>query len=429
MNEKPLSQLTNEDLKVILLEQKEIFSQKERGIPREALIQVKNALPSPHAVVISGLRRVGKSTLLAQIADLLGKDNYYYVNFEDERLAGFSASAANDLYKTLCLLFGERKIFLLDEIQNVPGWERFVRRFMDMDFKFFITGSNASLLSHELGTKLTGRHIPIELFPFSFIDFLRFKNKTIDDLSQLTTVKEVRLEAFFREYLERGGIAEALKYQELPIHATLYNDVLYRDIAARYQIEETTALKELTSYLMSNTASLFSYNKLKEMLKLGSVNTVKNFIRYTELSWLFFVINIHSFSIKKQQIAPKKIYASDTGMARTLAFSFSENKGKYLENAIFLALRHNEQNIYYYKTKSDREVDFYLPSKKQLLQTAFELDNPASYEREVNALVEAMDELNIKSGTILTGTSVNQKMANVKNISIIPAYKWLLESR
>jgi len=412
-------------LKTILLEQRDLFAKKDRGIKRETLDKVKVAMRSPHAIVISGLRRVGKSTLLAQIADLIGENNYYYVNFEDERLVGFSSSAANDLHKTLGLLFGERKIFLLDEIQNIPGWERFVRRFMEMGFKFYITGSNASLLSQELGTKLTGRHIPIELFPFSFAEFLKFKAFSVD-VSRLTTMEEIKLEAMFRDYLEKGGIAEALKYPELPIHATLYNDVLYRDIASRYQIEETAALKELAFYLMSNPSSLFSYNKIKELLKLGSVNTVKNFIRYTELSWLFFVVNVYAFSVKKQQIAPKKIYASDTGMAQAIAFSFSKNEGKYLENAVFLALRRQEEKIYYYKTKSDKEVDFYLPTKKLLIQTAFTIDDPAVYKREVAALAEAMAELNINSGLILIGQGKRQNAPEEKGILISSAYEWLL---
>ena len=132
---------------------------------------MEQAADLPHAVIVSGLRRVGKSTLLVQAAHKLGKDKFYYINFEDDRFLGFEAQDANYLYQILVELFGERKIFILDEVQNIPEWERFVRRFMDMGFKFYITGSNASLLSRELGTRLTGRYVPIELFPFSFKEF------------------------------------------------------------------------------------------------------------------------------------------------------------------------------------------------------------------------------------------------------------------
>ena len=152
------------------------------------MTELDRAAPLPHAVIISGLRRAGKSTLLAQLARRLGKDKFYYVNFEDERFLGFAADDANDLYGLLVELFGERGIFVVDEIQNVPGWERFVRRFMEMGLKFYITGSNASLLSRELGTRLTGRYVPLELFPFSFAEFLRFRDYPVPDLSRQTTV-------------------------------------------------------------------------------------------------------------------------------------------------------------------------------------------------------------------------------------------------
>lgn len=426
MNENNSIKISQEALKTILLEQQVIFSKKDRGIQRKALKQIKTALSSPFAIVISGLRRVGKSTLLAQTSDLLGENNYYYVNFEDERLANFSASSANFLYKTLCLLFGERKIFLLDEIQNIPGWERFVRRFMDMGFKFYLTGSNAALLSSELGTKLTGRYLPIELFPFSFIEFLEFKKHPLGDLARWSTVEQIRFEVLFNEYLEKGGIAEALKYPELPVHTTLYHDVLYRDIAARYQIEETAALKELAFYLMSNTASLFSYNKLKALLKLGSVNTVKNFIEYTELSWLFFVVKTYAFSVKKQQIAPKKIYSSDTGMAQSVAFSFSKNKGQYFETAVFLELRRRWADIYYYKTRDGKEVDFYLPKEQLLVQACSDIREEAVYQRESEALLVAMDELHINQGLIITCSSQKAEKSASSKIETLPAFEWML---
>jgi len=145
-------------------------------------------------VIISGLRRVGKSTLLAQLAHRLGKDQFHYVNFEDDRFLGFQAEDANDLYQALLELFGERRVFLIDEVQNIAGWEHFVRRFMDMGIKFYITGSNASLLSRELGTRLTGRYVPVELFPFSFVEFLHFKGYAISDLSRLATADIARLQ-------------------------------------------------------------------------------------------------------------------------------------------------------------------------------------------------------------------------------------------
>ena len=165
----------------MLLEQYNDFWSRDPGIEREQLRQVLDAADLPHAVIISGLRRVGKSTLLAQVAHRLGEGNFYYLNFEDERFLEFRAEDANDLFRSLVEIFGDLKTFILDEIQNIPGWERFVRRFMDLGYKFYITGSNASLLSRELGTHLTGRYVPVELFPFSFPEYLRFLQVELPD--------------------------------------------------------------------------------------------------------------------------------------------------------------------------------------------------------------------------------------------------------
>jgi predicted AAA+ superfamily ATPase len=307
---------SKDQIKAMLLEQFNSFWERDTGVPREKLAEVEHASNMPHAVIVSGLRRVGKSTLLAQKAHNLGRDTFYFLNFEDDRFIGFHAEDANELYQVLVELFGERKIFIIDEVQNVLGWEHFVRRFMEMGFKFFITGSNASLLSHELGTRLTGRYVPIELFPFSFREFLQFRDEKVPNLQRMTTVNI---------YLQLGGIPDALKYPDLDLLRTLYDDVLYRDIATRYRLEAVTALKELAFFLMSNPASLVSFNKLKLQLRLGSVNTIKSYIDYMENSWLIFVLNLFDFSVKRQQIAPKKIYCIDSGLSNAVGFSFSQN--------------------------------------------------------------------------------------------------------
>lgn len=414
-------------LRTVLLDQSEQFRRKELGVTREKLVQIKKHVNSTYAIVISGLRRVGKSTLLAQIANqFYSADKYYFINFEDERFLNFTADDFNLLYETLLELFEQRKIFLLDEIQNVVGWERFVRRMIDQGCKFYITGSNASLLSYELGTKLTGRYIPIELFPFSFAEFLTFKQQNLPNLHRLTSVQKSKLQKNFNDYINTGGIPDALKYPEINLHKTLYDDVLYRDVAVRYQIEETKALKELAFYLMSNISSLISFNKLKELLKLGSVNTVKNYIDYLQTSWLMFTVNKFAFSIKKQQIANKKIYAIDTGLIKSVAFSFSENRGKFLENLVFLTLRRLSEDIYYYTTKNDLEVDFYLPKQKTLIQVCQSLADEDTKKREIKALEDAMLELDINSAVILIGDEEGVDIKDTK-IKVIPIYKWLLD--
>jgi hypothetical protein len=392
------------------------------------LAAIERALPLPHAVVISGLRRVGKSTLLAQFAHRFGEELFYYVNFEDERFLGFQAEDANDLYQALAELFGERKVFIIDEVQNVSGWEHFVRRFMDQGTKFFITGSNASLLSRELGTRLTGRYVPVELYPFSFVEFLRFKGYTFPDLTRLTTIETARLQRTLHEYLRLGGIPEPLKYPELALLRTLYDDILYRDIATRYRIEEVRAFRELAFYLMGNPTSQISYNKIKEQYRLGSVNTIKNYVDYLENSRLIFTMNVYAYSVKRQQIAAKKVYSIDTGLVNAIGFSFSPNTGKLMENAVFLALRRKTHEIYYYTTPAGYEVDFYLPESGQLIQVSQSMDNPATRERELRALADAMGALGISSGLILTDSNSETIIRSGLTITIRSLAEWLLES-
>jgi uncharacterized protein len=421
------SRWSNQQLRAMLIEQFESFWQRNTGIERFRLRDVERAAPLPHAVIISGLRRVGKSTLLAQIAHQLGQDSFYYVNFEDDRFLGFGADDANDLYQVLLETFGERKIFLVDEIQNIPGWEHFVRRFMDMGLKFYITGSNASLLSRELGTRLTGRYVPIELFPFSFREFLQFRGEEIPDFQRMTTVDQARINRALNDYRISGGIPDALKYPELPLLRTLYDDVLYRDIATRYRLDSVMALKELAFSLISNPAGLVSYNKLKDQLRLGSVNTVSSYIEYMQNSWLIFVMNRYSYSVKQQQVSPKKVYCIDTGMVNSVGFHFSPNTGKLLENLVFLTLRQQTREIYYYVTSTGYEVDFYLPEKGQLIQVSQRLDVAATREREFRALDGVSAELKVNQLLILSDIDENETQANGIPVQVVSLSKWLLD--
>jgi hypothetical protein len=424
--------MTNETLKSVLVEQFNYFTNRSLGIEREVLKQLKKSISSPQVLVITGLRRVGKSTLLAQIAHkyLLGK--FYYINFEDERLTNFTSSDFDSLFELLISIFGNKNVFLIDEIQNILGWERFVRRLSDQGFKFIITGSNASLLSQELGTRLTGRHEKIEVFPFSFIEYLSFKKYKIPKLDILTTSQKGKLRMHQSEYISSGGIIDSIKYPDINIHKSLYNDVLYRDIATRYSIDNIKALKELTFYLISNISTLISFNKLKEMLMLGSVNTVKSYIEYLETSWLFFTINKFAFSVKEQQIAAKKIYSIDTGLAKSIGFSFSKNLGKLIENIIFLHLRKMDKNVYYYRTADNLEVDFYIPELKTLIQSAYHLDK-TNIDRETRALIKASQEIKSQSTVsnrliIITENIKDVLKIDGETIEVIPLYLWLLQS-
>src|SRR3990167_10313174 len=223
MLDQQLTPISKDRLASALKEQAEFFSIRDLGIEREILGELKEAIFAPQITVITGLRRVGKSTLLAQIANKYLKGGYYFVNFEDERLLNFQVKDFDLLHEILISMFGEKQTFLFDEIQNVPECERFVRRLHDQGYKFIVTGSNASLLSQELGTRLTGRSMRIELFPFSFREFLSFKEVKIPDLKVLTTRQKGQLLKLTKEYIVSGGIPDSLKYPELEIHKTLYH--------------------------------------------------------------------------------------------------------------------------------------------------------------------------------------------------------------
>lgn len=413
-------------IKTLLIEQNALFKSKNLGVPRQILGEISKLLESPYAIVISGLRRSGKSTLLAQIANNFYSDNYYFVNFEDERFLDFKSSDFNRLHELLIELFGEKKIFLLDEIQNIDKWELFARRLIDAGYKLIITGSNASLLSKELGSKLTGRYLPVELMPFSFGEYLSFIDK-VPTGKNLTTTERAVLKKSFNEFINKGGIPDALKYPELDIYKTLYEDIIYRDIVARYKIEAIKELRELIFYLISNIARPVSFNKIKQQLMLGSVNTVKSFVEYLESAWLIFSINLYSPSVKKQQIAAKKIYAIDTGMVNNLAFRISPDYGRLLENLVFLELVRRKNEIFYYKTVKQLEVDFYLRKVEVLIQVCSDFTNADVLNREIESLFGAMDELGIREGLILTEDSFDEISRSGKKIVVKPVFTWLLE--
>lgn len=417
-------------LREIVLEQKQNIFSKDKSVLREMLAKIERNIKLPHSIVITGMRRVGKSTLLFQIIKYLKNNKLYYFNFEDERLINFSESNFNDLYEILLEFFGDQKTFFFDEIQNIFGWENFIRRMQDRGFKFFLTGSNASMLSRELGSKLTGRYISYELYPFSFKEFLDFKNYKLSKNPFFRTKERAKLKFYFNKYLREGGMPEYLKYNNREILKKLYEDILYRDIVARYDIKEVKSLRELALYYFSNLSSLISFNKLKESLKLGSVNTVKNYTDYFENSFLFFAVNIFSYKLTQQFIAPKKIYCIDNGLAEAVAFNFSKNTGRYLENLVFVELKRRGKEIFYYKTKNNQEIDFVLRKGTKItdaIQVTDNLSDKNIKNREIKALLVMLDEQKLKYGTILTRDEKEIIKIDNKIITIVPVYEWLLD--
>jgi predicted AAA+ superfamily ATPase len=223
-----------------------------------------------------------------------------------------------------------------------------------------------------------------------------------------------------------GGIPDALKYPEMPLLRTLYDDVLHRDIATRYRIEAVSALKELAFTLMSNPASLVSFNKLKDRFRLGSVNTIKNHIGFLENSWLIFTLTLYDYSVKRQQIAPKKIYGIDLGLINSVGFQFSPNTGKLLENLVYLALRRQTNEIFYYTSPENYEVDFYLPDRGQLIQVAQHMKNPETRAREFRAIEAAIPHIKVKDALILSESNEERRVVGGVPVETRSIAEWLL---
>jgi hypothetical protein len=399
------------------------------SLERDALVELKKLSQGQSIVFITGIRRCGKSTLLSQLATSLNNQSYYYINFEDERFARFALEDFTTLEQALLQLFGKREIFLIDEIQNIPEWERWVRRLHDEGRKLIITGSNASLLSSELGTKLTGRYRELELFPFSFLEFLRFKKNPIDLNKNLQPQDKAIIIPLFDSFLRHGGFPANLNVHDGDYLKLLYQDIIYRDIVARYGVKSVVTIRELGNYLASNVARLLSYNKLLSPLSVKGVTTIKNYVSYFEASWLFFVISRASRSVKQQQLNPKKIYIIDTGIADEVGYAEHDRSGFYLENLVFLELRRIYQEIFYYQTKNGEEVDIYIPREKLFVQVCYSLTNEETKNREVKTLLNALKERPNSKGIIITHSEEYEIKIGSTIIPVKPLYKVLLRGQ
>lgn len=382
------------------------LDQKSAGYERKVLSGLR--VPENYALIIAGIRRCGKSTLLHQMIGK-SKGNYLFLNFEDPRLYEFEQG---DFLK-LDPIIQEKKveILFLDEIQIVSNWERYVRQKLEEGLKVVITGSNASLLSKELGTKLTGRHISRELFPFSYHEFCEFMNLE----STAATVQS---------YLELGGFPGYLKEKDPGILRQLFEDILLRDVAIRYQIKDVKPLQRLALFLISNVGTRVTGNKLSNTFGIKSTSTVIEYFSHLENSWLFLFIPRFSYSYKKQSVNPRKVYAIDTGLVNATSASFSKDQGRLFENLVLLQERRRYSEIYYFAEKG--ECDFILVTEdgtKKALQVTLELtiDN---MDREINGLLEAMVFLDLEQGMIVTMDQSDTFEKNGKRIDVLSAAEY-----
>ena len=393
----------------VVEQQKLRLTTRDTGLKRELKPATRSL--SSHALIISGVRRCGKSTLLMQMMNELDHTNLLYLNFESPQLYEFNLLDFARLDHIIARKGA--KILFFDELQWVEGWEMFVRQKLDEGLQVVITGSNASLLSKELGTRLTGRHITQELFPFSYTEFLQFL--------QLTAGAES-----LAKYMQTGGFPEFVKNGDDEQLATLFNDILIRDIVARYGIKDIKSLHRLAQYLISNIGNRISATKLKQALSIGATSTVLSWFSHLELSYLVSFLPMFSHSTKAQLINPRKVYAIDLGLVNVVSLVLTEDAGRKLENLVFLHLRKKYTELYYFDEKG--ECDFVAMKNGQvmeLVQVCYEL-TADNLQRELNGLLAAMQFFGQQKATIVTFAGADHIVKEGFTIEVVPAYQFLI---
>lgn len=398
--------LRKEKIKLVIESQRENLLRSEKGIQREVNAEPYNSF----ALIITGIRRSGKSTFLSQLIEK--QDKWYYLNLEDPRLSAFDPDDFIKVEEIMYELYGEQGVFFFDEIQVVQSWEKFIRYLVDKKVKVVITGSNANMLSRELGTLLTGRHIQLEIFPFSYTEYLKL-------LNQEESVESLQ------NYFRAGGFPEFVKLGNTDILHQLLTDIIYKDIVVRYGLKNVDTIKNLAIFLLSNVAKEFSFNAIKGFLQVKSVQSIIDYMEYLENAYITFTLPRFSYSYKQQIANPKKIYAIDNGLILANSTSFSKDSGRMLENMVFLELRKKYKQIYYYKEQI--ECDFVVKEKDTIamaIQVCYEIHDE-NQNREVNGLLAALNQFNLDTGQIVTFEQDDELIIEGKTIQIVSLLKWI----
>lgn len=400
-------------------------------------------LPSK-ILTLTGVRRAGKTYCLYQlmhrlIAEGVPKENLLWINFEDERLAPMTAAELGlllDVYFERYPQKAKERIYLLlDEIQNVPVWERFVRRVHEAEnAQIFLTGSSAKLLSREIATTLRGRALNYEIFPFSFPEYLRHRSIPPADQSR---ADKATLRNAFADYLQRGGFPETVGISEMAWRMILQeyvNLIMFRDVVERHGVKNQALIKYLVKCLLRQMAAPLSVHKLYRDLKSQGYRVGKDtlhlYLSYFEEAYSFFTVPIFSESVRMQQVNYRKLYTVDGGLTNAMVAGISERRGALLENCVFCHLRRLPGNeLFYYRNRRGEEIDFLVMRGGEgvdLIQVTESLDDTASAEQTIEALWRAMEELQIGRARILTQDSEREERKGRKAIQIQPVWKWAL---
>ncbi|MCQ2104138.1 MAG: ATP-binding protein [Fibrobacter sp.] len=383
----------------------------EPYLTRQTVYDFEALLRSPNIKLLTGPRRVGKST--QAILMLRGK-NFAYLNFDDnELLKGWNEEQAEMLLNEVYPNF---QYLLLDEVQNVSGWDVWVGKLFRRGYNLVITGSNANMLSGEMATVLTGRYLEIKMLPFSLFETNAFNRELTKD-----------------DYLKNGGYPETVLHRAITqtYLQTLFDSIVYKDVVRRHKIRNVTDLNNVATFLLANFTGTFSYNDVADDLGLSSVATTKKFMDYLHEPFLFYYLDRYNNKLKLMKKAPRKVYVVDNGFVSSRAFSLSENLGKLLENQVFIELLRRgydtEKSLFYYHSRNDKETDFVVREGnkvKQLIQVCYEMSNEKTEKREVGSLVECAGELKCDNLTIVTWNDERVIEKNGYVIKVVPVEKF-----
>lgn len=414
-------------LKKIIFEQQEYCQYAVDGtIPREI---EDEWLTTKEILIITGIRRCGKSVLLQQMRNKLPEQDFFF-NFDDERLINFTVSDFQTLQECFYELFGEQHTYYFDEIQNIDGWETFVRRLYNEGNKVIVTGSNARMLSRELGTHLTGRYIAVEIFPFSFQEYLQLAKIEVSPKDFYLTSKRSILLAHFKEYMEKGGFPKYVQSPSTRYLSSLYDSIIFRDVMARNGLTNDREMQELIFYLASNATKRITYTSVGKVVGIRHSETVKNYLEYVEQTYLLFQLLKYSPSVKVQMLNPKKIYFIDNAIVSRIGFNATANMGVKLENMVFIELKRRGLHVFYHSDK--KECDFITREGMRITeayQVTIEMSEEKTRKREIDGLLEAMNAYGLSEGYILTMETKEDLQIDDKTIHILPTWEWMLKKK
>ena len=401
------------------------------GVERDCEQALAQGLADNLIKVIAGVRRCGKSVLAHRV--LRGRP-YGHVNFDDERLFGLSTGDLNNVLEVLLEITPGMKFVLLDEIQNIEGWELFANRLQRQGFVVVLTGSNAHLLSRELATHLTGRHRVFEVYPYSFREYLRARGYETPPAKALTTRTRAAVSGLFADYFADGGFPEARQVANPRAYLQdLYDRAVTRDIAMRHGVRHIKTLKDIAFYVAHNCGGKLTYSNIAAAYSLGSLHTAKNYLSYLQDAYLFFAVEAFSFKVKERVRRPRKMYGIDPALIRATAGG-PDNRGLLLENIVFLELMRRRKIVHYHADPHGKhEVDFVIRDSGakavELIQVCADLSRAETRERELRGLHQAATAFrNPPDENLLLLTMDHRGVEHVagREVACLPAWEWLL---